>query len=490
MVFKVQVNQKEFKIPFTYSFNIDATSLNPTNTLNGTGSMGYTIETFPDWEMLLDETIIGTLDDLDFTGMVTQVAETDERTVAVNVTPYFLSFLNSDASIAPHNGTVSTFVWDLFDSLGIPAQARFVILPDSSIADVPVVAQGFVGNVWAYFRDFLQAYRYDIVQDGFAVRIVPISNAKNVIKRHQTSASGKTVSYSNLARTVEVTNYNNKWVTNGQVYPVTGDTPSVITVQAGEVAEIELNLKTSLKSVGQPTPVDNLSPNFNPQGTSGRYTISGSDGLPVAAANWTAGGGKVEVSIKPGTFDTVIVRVVAPTQYSLKSPDGIDRQSPYSLAVASGDGSGNAYPTLYLTGVGTQWNDEIVSFNTGAPQFVPASEVGETLTNTFVNNLSMSYDLGVRLAQAYCGPDYSQNRNLTSSTTARIAGGLFDDQEAIFRITESSYATEGISFGATMNTTFAHFDEVWAGKTFADFDASWAGRTLKDFSLKPLRKVV
>lgn len=476
---------RRFRVPFTYSFNQDAVSLNPEITSNGTGALGFTLETEDDWEFYLDETVDGILDGIRFSGRVTEAVETDGHILSLSAAARLSAHFNVEASIPPFNGMVTTYLVILLDRVGLSWESL-----DFQANLFMVTVPGFTGNVWAHLREFMQVHRLDVYETSDKLVFIESSNSVVVPKHEQSTAVTKTVGFGSTARRVEVTNYNNKWITNGMIYPITDEVPSVITVQAGEIAEIELNLKTSLASVGQPVAVDSLTPNYNPQGTSGRYTVSGADGLPVSAANWRANGGKIEVALKPGSYDTIIVRVVAPSALALKSPDGKDRQSPYSIAMTSSEGSSNAYPTLYLTGTGTQWHEEVVSFETGVNLLSPASELGTTLTNIYVSNLSQTYDIGLRLAQAYCGPDYSQSRNLVRTPDSRVSGGRMEGDAALFKIDSTSFSQSGTSVSATMATTFADFDAVWAGATMGEFGSAsnWQGKTFKDLSLKPLRR--
>jgi len=69
----------------------------------------------------------------------------------------------------------------------------------------------------------------------------------------------------------------------------------ILTVNAQETVQYDVRLNGWARSVNQPVPMDLIGPEERTD--AGAYCVSGSDGLPVSAKQWTETGGSVTIPL-------------------------------------------------------------------------------------------------------------------------------------------------------------------------------------------------
>lgn len=486
-----QINGKSPQV-VDYSYQADVVSPNPANTSAGIGGLSLNMPLQhsgleDEWNLLYGDTL-----DLDDNG-----AKTRSTVVNMSLSDYSglalsgespLRALQAYMTVQPFRGTLHACIEHFFNTI----DSGFVLQFDPSVPNTPnVVVPAYYGSVWPYLRDFLSVNRVELV----------LGSANNVIFREVRSAGvsydlstsqpnpiarGETVTGDHLVEMVDIEYYGNQYVTNGTAYPVKGESPSVISVRAGETAVIELTTKTGMSSVNNPVAVDWIGPDYSGEGTLGAYTVAGDDGLPVKASAWTAAGGSVTTAVKPDDPYTIILTVQAPTTGILGTVDSRNTAAPYHLAMTDGE----LYPRLFITGTGVRTDQKSITLYTGASDILAEKGVGFTLSNKHVGSLAQAYSAGIWVSGYYSAPTIATTRSAPAKIAdnfASVQGSRFRGKDQMYRVDSASYRKNGVDFSATMDTIFSDFNEKWAGKTFAEFNTYWTGKTFSDFTVIPLR---
>lgn len=478
-----------------YSIQADVVSHNPADTGAGVGgtsvSMPLESSGLEDiWPTLYGSSvniIDGTRGN---TSVVTSMSLNDYDTLDLSAEGP-LRALMATVLLKPFAGTVRKCVTHFISSVDPSLTVTFENVSTTDTATVPA----YYGSIWPYFREFLTVQRLEIVASSLTSFTVRKMDSNTTVHYDQIStqpsptARGIVGQGDQVAEKVQINWYKNEYITNGTVYPVVGEDPSVISVNAGEVAIVELKTKTGMSSVNNPTAVDWLGAEYTGEGTTGAYTIAGDDGNRVAASSWTAAGGNVTANIKPDDPYTIILTVTAPTNGILATVNSANTAAPYHLAMTDG----NLYSRLFITGTGVRTEENNIVLDTGADTLNTEKGIGFTLDNKHVGSLSQAYDVGIRVAQACSGIRISTSRSAATpvqdSFTA-TQGALFKTPDRNYRIQSATYSPTGVSFEAVQHTTFADFNSRWSGKKFSDFNASWTAQEkhrMLDFGVLPLR---
>lgn len=442
-----------------------------------------------------------------------------------------LTKLVVEKQVAPFVGTLEAAFTYYLGLAGITAGQFYI---DPSIASRNVVFPGFFGSVWDFLKQLCVAQQVEIAEVSSLVIMRPLRTrtltVDNDVDRTWQSNN------SQLARTIEIYNYNSQYVTNGLLYPTGGwnNDTQIYQVDAGETLEVDVPVDGSVMSIVQPTIQTFVSPTHS---TSSVYAVSGADGLPIPPAQWTAQGGKLTVSINEDR-KSLTLTIVGATE---------TKYAPYRIAMSSGDG--NYYSSLRLVGQGVTWKKELLTLPTGVPLSKSANDVGVTIDTPFVDNIVKAYEVGMRAAQRYASPAQSisvtatvvnrrgdvGNINLppfslfnsdnptrtfsqwntlwtgvtfegfTTLYTARVqdtfenqafgnvGGARVRNSLAMYRVRTATITPGQITYTAEHDTTFGDFNTTNTGRTFAQYNALWAKPVtglpyaFEDLTVQPLR---
>jgi len=266
---------------------------------------------------------------------------------------------------------------------------------DATIASRSVVFPGFTGELWLRLKQMAAAQDCDISLVSGIILLRPVR--ERVAERGRDITRSSSTQSGSLAQTVEVYWYDTSEITDELVYPPGGWTPEVevLNVNAGETAEYQLELSASVSSIQTPTMGTFVAQDYD---ASSVYTVVADDGLPVNPTQWANNGGSVTITINPDTT-TLTVNLVGATDITTVSGEP---SKSFSLALASAT-SGSRYSTLRIVGTGVAYNRTLRTFRTGVPASKTATVVGETLDNTFLNDLDSAMRAGVRAAKRWTG---------------------------------------------------------------------------------------
>ncbi|MCK9599440.1 MAG: hypothetical protein M0R06_10395 [Sphaerochaeta sp.] len=266
---------------------------------------------------------------------------------------------------------------------------------DTTLASRSVVFPGFTGELWYHLKQMAVAEDCDISLVSGVILLRPIR--ARVAERGRDIARSSSTQSGSLAQTVEVYWYDTSEITDELVYPPGGWTPEVevLNVNAGETAEYQLELSASLSAIQTPVMETFVAQDYD---ASSVYTIVADDGLPVSPTQWANNGGSLTVTINPDTT-TLTVSLVGATNIPVASGE---TSKAFSVALASDD-TGSRYSTLRLVGTGVAYVRTLRTFRTGITDAQTATVVGETIDNTFLNDLDSVIRAGVRAARRWAG---------------------------------------------------------------------------------------
>lgn len=473
----------------SYSIQADTASLDPSNTGAGVGGVSVSTPLHSSglqdsWEFLNGKTL-ELKNPLNTHTYSIQNAELQGKSTLSISGESPLRPLQGTYRINPFNGSLAECVRWILQS--VPTFTAEVIV--SSPANPKISVPAYHGEVWPFFRDFLSANRLSVtVWDGNSVSIDSIGGLVRDTSLTSRSTTGivESISGDQACEQVAVKWYKNDFLTNGTAYPVAGQDPNIISVNAGEVAVIELKTGMGLRSVNNPVPVDFLGAGYTGEGTMGSYTIAGNDGNKVSAAAWVAAGGSLTTEIHVDDPYTIVVTLRAPTSGVLATPDSKNTAAPYSIAMTDG----TLYSRLFITGTGVRTEENTLTLSTGATGDLVQAGVGATLDNKHVGSLSQAYDVGIRMAQAYAGVRKSITRTYTDERMIPLnIGTRVADKSAYYRVTSITKTDDSSNDVLEPYTMFSDFNTKWAGKTFSDFNTEWGDLRMQDFAVAPLRKL-
>ena len=507
-----------------FSVQEDATPIEPSSSFGGVGRITFDVKEFEDSKLLIGEVTLVDGTRGKTSGAVRSVSGPDGN-VSV-VADSTIGLFNTDRVVQPYVGTLSGAIQYYCDLVGIEND----VVTESSIASRPAVYPGWNGNVWVGIKQLLSKEQVEMALVFDRIYVRPLRQLTAVLDR--AISLGWDVDNQTAARAVEIYYYNHDYGTQREIYPLTDDEPSIYQVDANETIAITQQLNASVISINQPV-VQDWVDNASYAGTTGVYSVVGSDGLPITAAQWVAQGGSVTVEV---TDNPSIIEI---TLKGANMPD----YSPYRIAMSSG--SGNYYNSLHITATAVTWDKKVLQLKTGATNVTTSDEIGVTVDNPFIDTRKQAYSLGMRTAGAYSGLTSKvtgtaldinragEGRDLIQATISDFnlfyeAGttidefndewlgqtfvefnSFFQDQidelfenqlfgnapgarviqsDAAYRIETATTGVSSIDFTATLDTMFEDFNSTWDGSTIADFNDQFVGYTCKDFSIIPLRK--
>lgn len=426
----------------SYSSVEDSTPLDPADTSGQTGTLSFGAVEDPGPSgsiLLLNDTVILTDTGSGTTrGVVNMVNVSDGVS---NITADSrLGILNVTGYIPPFTGILVDAVWTILSQAGIDSG----IVVSADIANIPVTVRGGTYNYWLLLKELASGtgmVEHSLVSGNFVTRGIREREAFTGKIAEQSWSVGNV----ELAQYVEVAYYNYRELVGELVYPYGGWNEDVQVLQAdsGQTITTNIPVDVSLTALSQPVVQDFVPRDYI--GPPSVYSVTGNDGLPILASQWTASGGKLSVAIGADgqSIDVTITGARIPSL------------APFQIAVASGPS--DLYSTLRIVGSGLGFERKILRVPTGAPAEKTAQEVGATVDNPWVNTINDAY-----------------------SAALRAAGGLAAPRQTV-TITATVINRSGSS-GSYAYPTFADFSDQYPTETFADFDAEWAGQTFEDFN--------
>ena len=518
----------------TYSASEESTPIDGGDTTGGTGQINVTIiedERRDGTELALNNDIeIEDGSNGRFKGTINTVALS--AGVATLTGDSLTGKLIADKQVQPFVGTLENAIYYYMGLAGITGTDIFV---DPSFASRNVVFPGWFGSLWDFLKQLCWAQQIEISEVSSIIVVRPLRTRE--VMTETDSQITKNINNGQLAKSIEIYNYNSTYQINGLIYPSGGWNTDVepYQVNADDTIEINVEVDASIISILQPIAVNSVPKDWT---TYSVYSVSGADGLPIPAAQWLDGGGSVTVAINEDRRSlTITIKGARETRYA-----------PYRIAMSSGDGT--YYSSLRLTGSAVMWKKELLTLPTGIPAEQTAVDVGITIDSPFVDSIEKAYDVGMRAAGRYAAPvqqlnvtanvinrrgevgninlpsfavfnaDYAGQTFANFNTTwsgktfgdfndyyfAQVADD-FDNQAfgnaagarvlngyMYYRVRSATITPQVISYTAERDTTFGDFNTVWAGKTFGDFSTEWVHpsggyRKFEDFTIQPLRGI-
>jgi hypothetical protein len=250
---------------------------------------------------------------------------------------------------------------------------------------------------------------------------------------------------------------------------------NVITANAGQVVKGTVTALGSPAALAQPVRVTTTTVGV------GQYAVSGSDGLPIAAAQFEAYGGSLVVAVS-ATPNSIDYTFTAPATAIPGVP------APYSIAVSDGT---NSYATLNIAGAGTLSSPQTLTYDTGAGN--TKNPVYGPVDIPFLTTLSDTNDRAIELAAQYGGGVQTISFGLSTTDALGLGltpGSLVTWKENIYRIISTTVEEATVQCTASARVIGSDFDTVWAGKTSNDFATVWGTAKAyigSDFDVSPLR---
>lgn len=431
----------------------------------------------------------------------------------------------ADKQTMPYVGTLGGALTYYFGLAGVTSGFNI----DTGISSRQVVLPAWTGDLWTFLKMVCAVQRIEISLVSNLIVVRPIHSRK--ISTRRNGSESFSVENSELARNVEVVNYNTRYVVDEGVYPPGGWTPEVSTyqVEAGETIEYTIETNTSLMSVKNPIHVLNVSREYT--GPDSVYSVSGMDGLPITPQQWLATGGRLTISINPDRR-TLTLRITGARD---------TRFAPYRIAMSSGPS--DYYSSLRIVGTGVNENKVTLSMPTGVSDDRTGVDVGVTIDNPAITNLSQAYDALIDAAYRYSMPKHTLtidaavvnresdsgdlswptwtdfdsrfgsgtwaafetffngqtwydfddymleqfDQGFANQAFGNIAGGLVEYGDNNFRVRSATVTQESINYSAETSVRYTDFDAIHGTKTWAQFEALYNGMAWQDFALMPLK---
>lgn len=395
-------------------------------------------------------------------GTVTGVNWTDNGRVQIECQSRLGKLNIYDVQAQPYVGTLEgAFRY----YAGLAGQFADVFV-DPAIASRPVAFPGWFGELWFRMKQFAAAQDCEISLVSGVILLRPL-RTRTAVDNLNVARSRK-YGDTNLARSVEIYHYSNTPITNKLVYPPNGWVPEtqVLSVNADEEQTFTLELSASVSSIMAPVMQTFVAQDFN---SSSVYTVVGSDGLPIQPAQWTDYGGIVRVTINP---DTTSLSVYFKGATGIIGANGEPLTS-YSLALGS-DFTGNRYSTLRIVGTGVSFDKQLLTLRTGVPDSMTGTEVGVTIDNPFISNLSDAYTAGTRASRWYAG----EKMTLSGSVISINRSGDLGDATFVDYQYDQDY-WDGYTYGDVEDqiATYAEIYEQYQAEVENDFQNQVFGNT-------------
>lgn len=515
-----------------YSVSEFATSLDPSDMSGGAGQITVNMEssdasTFARRKEIVIEdstqgTVKGVVSSTSSANGFNDTLTADSRLIALTYTRTAL----------PYSGTLGGLLRYYFGLVGI---TNFIAI-DPDIDVRPATAPGWNGVVLDAVKRICSANQIELslVSNNVVVRNVRQRVAVNL----RDASVSTSVDDTNLAQAVELFYMHSmERRTDALVYPLGGwsEEDKIISVNAGEVEEVEIDLVpasgevglgVSVESVVQPTCIDFVGREVVDQSV---YCVSGNDGKPIPASRWAAMGGSLEVLIGEDSR-SLIIRVHGSTEKEL---------SPFRISASTI--SSTHYSSLRILGTGVFFDRRMMRGETGNSPDLTSQEVAQ-IESDFIAGDEQAFRCLQAAMHTFTGPSLMLSVNtrginrqsdsgsyqyptiadfnamfsgmtmasfnaaqsgeeiadfnaallsevqndFTNQAFGNIAGARVAGDGAWFRVTEATVNHGSITYTAMRDTTMADWNEHYLGMTLADFNTLASGLTVGDLALKPL----
>ncbi len=297
----------------------------------------------------------------------------------------------------------------------------------------------------------------------------------------------------NTSQTLNIVNYNTTGRNFGNIFLAT----DIYQVGNNETVTITVDVGGTPNpfNIVQPIAVDAMFQGFYTDGSGySTYVVTGSDSLPIPAARWVAGGGKMTATIgdKP---NEVILTITGADDPSL---------APFTIS------EGPDFPALMLGCAGgamVEFDPKTISIPTcvvdrtfNAPTTDPI-----TIDNQFVVTELQAYDVAVPTLAQITSPlmtanfsftDIIQNNTASSPTATKrggygldeMIGSIFYKRGNYWRIMNLTYDCDsGVYTGTALQWNLAgDVDAAYAGLTAADVQTIIGSKTAAQFEAAPI----
>jgi len=382
------------------------------------------------------------------------------------------------------------------------------------------VFPGFEGNAWDNLRQFAAIQNLDISQVDRSLVIRPIRTFSSYDNKDISRSSKIDVTQT----TEQLTVYWYDIKPGRTIVALEGlSDDSPITVDAGQTVVQQFSINGSATGARQPIARD-LVPKGggNLEGSNGAYCVAGNDGKPITAAQWTAQGGLVSVSV---TSDPSILEVTVSAPLD-------STYAPYRIAATSGPS--NYYNSLYVSIDGLVWEKNSITMHTGAPRQPNALTTETEFDSPFVQSISSAWDVALKISQDLCGgvelltgssgslnrPDdrmgegnatvdefntffsgqtvaqfnaFWEDRvrdSLINQAFGQVVGSRLRKDDAFYRVESTITTPEAVQYELRNDTLVQDINAFFVSNgisTVADFNAWYAGCRAVDFTNTPLR---
>lgn len=437
-------------IPTSYSYSEDSTPIDPTDTFGGSPQLTLVVKSvagdksFKNKPIRVTDGSLGRIEAIARTpggnGLLTTL-QADGRT----------SLLNAEKLATPFVGTLDAAFRYYFSLCGLTTQ----ITIDPIIGARSVVLPGWDGNVADHVRMLLVINQLEMTEVGAEI-VIRTLRQRVALRLRDTDRPQWTIDSSQIAKQVEGYYYNNVQRTNTLIYPKGGWNPDVqvYQVEASGVTVFDIPVEASLASVAQPVAVSSVAKEYV---ASSVYSIVGTDGKIIPAAQWTRNGGSLQVEIlEDQSTLRFTLRGSRETQYA-----------PYRVAMPAGPS--DVYSSLRIVASGVFFTEMTELMYTGANEALASQDVGATIKIPFISSLTDLYDAAIWAVARWCGPV----QKLTLST----AGIQRKGERNAYR-----YPTIREFNAANLSKTIAEFNVEWAGQSIAQFNAYWDATVENEFA--------
>ena len=434
-----------------YSYNEGATPLIPGDESGAIGEVSIDVMDYFNSSMLLykDEFILQDNFHGGVSGVVEQLSGSND--VISMGGRSILSYLNTDAILPPQHDTIGNIMEAIFNQVGISGN----IILDAALSPDTINVPGYEGDVWVYVKRLCSAYEVEVTVIKNYIVVRP-SRERTVDSTNLIEKSWQ-IQDVTLAQEFDVAYYNYSQEEDFLVYPEGGWTPEVqvYSVGSNETTVFEIPIEFYLTDINQPTVQDSVAKDYD--GPASFYSVSGNDGLPIPASQWTAFGGDMSFAIKG---DGSVIEVTL---------TGMDFPSLAPFTIGLNDGS-TSYSTLRITGSGMDYNRQVYTEKTGLKASDTPIVNGGEIDNPAIDTLEDAKRYALFARRLYSLP--TQTFSTSSREFPRLSGSV----PPVLYPTFSEYDAS-----TPAGYTFSNFNDDYGGLSFDEWNVALGNAVAQGF---------